>query len=231
MAYKTCVTIAEKIPKKVNSVLKKALKKSDYAELRLDFLIPVQVPDALELVKKNLKKCVCTLRPTSEGGKFSGNEKERISILKLIAEYHPFLIDVEYNTLKRNQNLVTFIKKSKTYILVSWHDFNKTPNSTSLNKMLKQMGKFSKFVKIVTNAKSSDDASRILSLYSQSAKINLIAFAMGNEGRISRILCLHLGSPFTYVTLGKPVAPGQFSLDAIKSIVNFQKSKSKKQKS
>jgi len=46
---------------------------------------------------------------------------------------------------------------------------------------------------------------------------------MGNEGRISRILCLHLGSPFTYVSLGIPVAPGQFSLDAIKSIANFRK--------
>jgi len=223
MAYKTCVTIAEKTPKKLNSVLKKALKKSDYAELRFDFLKPSQVPDALELGKKKLKKCVCTLRPTLEGGKFSGNEKERISILKLIAEYHPFLIDVEYNTLKRNKNLVKFIKKSKSDILVSWHDFHKTPNSSSLNKMLKQMRKFSKFVKIVTSAKSSNDASRILSLYSHATNTNLIAFAMGNKGRISRILCLHLGSPFTYVTLGKPVAPGQFSLDAIKSIVNFRK--------
>ena len=223
MAYKTCVTIAEKTPKKLNSVLKKALKKSDYAELRFDFLKPSQVPDALELVKKNLKKCVCTLRPTSEGGKFSGNEKERISILKLIAEYHPFLIDVEYNTLKRNKNLVKFIKKSKTDILVSWHDFNKTPNSSSLNQLLKQMRKFSKFVKIVTSAKKSNDTSRILSLYSHATNTNLIAFAMGDIGRISRILCLHLSSPFTYVTLGKPVAPGQFSLDAIKSIVNFRK--------
>lgn len=223
MAYKTCVTIAEKTPKKLNSVLKKALKKSDYAELRFDFLKPSQVPDALELVKKNLKKCVCTLRPTSEGGKFGGNENERISILKLIAEYHPFLIDVEYNTLKRNKNLVKFIKKSKTDILVSWHDFNKTPNSSSLNQLLKQMRKFSKFVKIVTSAKKSDDTSRILSLYSHATNTNLIAFAMGNIGRISRILCLHLASPFTYVTLGKPVAPGQFSLDAIKSIANFRK--------
>ena len=223
MAYKTCVTIAEKTPKKLNSVLKKALKKSDYAELRFDFLKPSQVPDALELVKKNLKKCVCTLRPTSEGGKFGGNENERISILKLIAEYHPFLIDVEYNTLKRNKNLVKFIKKSKTDILVSWHDFNKTPNSSSLNQLLKQMRKFSKFVKIVTSAKKSNDTSRILSLYSHATNTNLIAFAMGDIGRISRILCLHLSSPFTYVTLGKPVAPGQFSLDAIKSIVNFRK--------
>jgi len=43
MHYKTCVSIAEKTPKKLDSVLNKAIKKSDYAELRLDFLKPTQV--------------------------------------------------------------------------------------------------------------------------------------------------------------------------------------------
>ena len=224
MTYKTCVTIAEKTPKKINAVLKKALKKSDYAELRFDFLKPSQIPEALELVNKNLKRCVCTLRPTSEGGKFAGSEKERVSILKLISEYDPFLLDVEFNTLRKNKNLVNYVKKTKTPVLVSWHDFKKTPNSASLNNTLKQMKKFSKYVKIVTSAKSSNDSSRVLSLYS-SAKTNLIAFAMGDYGRISRILCLYLGSPFTYVSLGRPVAPGQFSLDEVKSIVNLKKTR------
>jgi hypothetical protein len=70
MHYKTCVSIAEKTPKKLNSVLIKALKKSEYAEIRFDFLKPVQVPEALELIRRHLKRCVCTLRPISEGGKF-----------------------------------------------------------------------------------------------------------------------------------------------------------------
>ena len=52
-----------------------------------------------------------------------------------------------------------------------------------------------------------------------SPKLNLIAFAMGDYGRMSRIICLYLGSPFTYVSLGKPVAPGQFSLEQIKKIL------------
>jgi len=41
---------------------------------------------------------------------------------------------------------------------------------------------------------------------------------MGNYGKISRILCLFLGSPYTYASLGKPIAPGQFSVDEVKSI-------------
>jgi 3-dehydroquinate dehydratase-1 len=220
MAYKTCVTIAEKTPKKFDSLLKKALKKSDYAELRFDFLKPIQIPDTLELVKKKLGRCVCTLRPISEGGKFQGSEKERISILKLIAEYRPFLLDIEFNTLRKNKTLHNYVKKTKTDILVSWHDFKKTPNVLILKKMNNQMTKFSKFVKIVTNAKTINDASSILSLYNNSSKANIIAFAMGDNGRMSRILCLYLGAPFTYVSLGKPVAPGQFSLEQVKKILN-----------
>jgi len=223
MAFKTCVTIAEKNPKKLNLILNKALKKSYYAELRFDFLNPSQVPDALELTKKKLRKCVCTLRPKSEGGKFQGKEDERISILKLIAEYHPFLLDVEFNTIRKNKTLQNYIKKTKTDVLVSWHDFKKTPNSVVLKKMYIQMGRFSKNIKIVTSAKTPGDSSNVLSLYSNSSKKNLVAFAMGNHGRMSRILCLYLGSPFTYVSLGKPVAPGQFSLFQVKAILNVRK--------
>ena len=49
-------------------------------------------------------------------------------------------------------------------------------------------------------------------------KNKTIAFCMGEQGKFSRILCLHLGSPFTYVSLGKAIAPGQFSLREIKSL-------------
>ena len=217
MKYKTCVSIAEKNPKKINSILRNALSKSEYAEIRLDFVKPSEVPTVLESIKKKISRCICTLRPKNEGGKFSGTEKERISILKLITEYNPFLLDVEFNTVKKDQKLRQYLKKSKTSILISWHDFKKTPDTKKLNLTLKEMKKISNYVKIVTLAKSIDDSTKILSLYNKPSKIKLIAFAMGEEARFSRILCLHLGSPFTYVSLGKAVAPGQFSLNDMKS--------------
>jgi len=223
MKYKTCVSIAEKTPYKIKKTLKIALKKSDYVEVRFDFLKSEQVPEAIEIIKKDLKKIVCTLRPKTEGGKFSGNEKERVDILKLIAEYNPFLLDVEFNTLKRNSSLRRYLKSTKTNLLVSWHDFKKTPSSTELKKKMKQMSKFSSNVKIVCTAKSTDDSNRMLELYSKKGKNNLISFAMGDFGRISRILCLYLDSPYTYVSLGKAIAPGQFSVDEVKKITNLKK--------
>ncbi len=223
MKYKTCVSIAEQNPAKTKKVLKTALSKSDFAEVRLDFLKIEQIPETLEMIKKDLGRVVCTLRPKNEGGKFAGNEKERIAIIKLIAEYNPFMLDVEFNTLKKNSSLAEYLKSTKTKLLVSWHDFKKTPSSAELEKKISQMSKFSSNVKIVSTAKSTDDSTRMLELYSKKGKSNLISFAMGDHGRISRILCLYLGSPYTYVSLGKAIAPGQFSVDEVKKIVNLKK--------
>lgn len=223
MTDKTCVSIGASSPAKLKSDLIKALNKSDYAELRLDFLKPIQIPNFLNSVKAHLQRCICTLRPKSEGGKFSGTEKERISILKLVAEFDPYLLDVEYNTLK-NKELYRFLKTNKVNLLVSWHDFSKTPSKEFLKNMIKKMSRFSKNIKIVTTAQAIDDTLRILALYRQKpTSTNLVAFAMGDYGRMSRILCTRLGSPFTYVSLGKPIAPGQFSIEEMKSIFSLQK--------
>ena len=222
MKYKTCISIAETDHKKLKQILKTGLKKSDLVELRFDFLKPEQIPLVLQNTRKDLKRVVCTLRPKTEGGKFSGNENERISILKLIAEYNPFLLDVEFSTIKKNKELARYLKNTKTNLLISEHDFKKTPKLSELKSKMNQMSKFSSNIKIVTTAKSTDDATRVLELYSKKGKLNLIAFAMGDSGRISRILSLYLGSPFTYVSLGKPIAPGQFSLDEVKRITQLK---------
>lgn len=222
MKYKTCVSIAENSSYKIKQNLKDALKKSDYAEIRFDFLKTDEIPKTLETIKNDLKRVVCTLRPKSEGGKFEGSEKERISILKLIAEYNPFLLDVEFNTIKENKELAKYLKSTKTKLLISWHNFKKTPKFSELKNIMSQMTKFSHNVKIVTTAKSVDDSTRTLQLYSKNEKNNLIAFAMGDNGRVSRILCLYLGSPYTYVSLGKPVAPGQLSIDEVKKIISLK---------
>ena len=218
MKYKTCVSIGEKNPKKLIIILKKALLKSDFAEIRFDYLKKSDIPSVLEDVKKNLSKCICTLRPRSEGGLFNGEESERKSILRLISEYNPFLLDVEFNTIQKDRKLSTYLKRSKCRLLISWHDFKKTPSESQLKMRFNKMKKFSDVVKIVTVAKDVSDVSRLLSLYAMKSKNKTIAFCMGEQGKFSRILCLHLGSPFTYVSLGKPIAAGQFSVEEIKSL-------------
>ncbi|TLX84816.1 MAG: type I 3-dehydroquinate dehydratase [Thaumarchaeota archaeon] len=224
MANKTCVTVAVSSPAKLTKTLNKVLANSDYAELRLDFLSPSQIPYCLNLVKKHLRRCICTLRPRWEGGRFRGSEEERTAILKLIAEFNPYLLDIEYKALKNNKRLYRYLRNTKTNLLVSWHDFSRTPDDKSLKSTTKKMSRFSNNIKVVTTAKTINDTIRVLALYKKvGRRANLIAFAMGDYGRMSRILCTKLGSPFTYVSLGKPVAPGQFSLNEMKIIFKLQK--------
>ena len=132
----------------------KALKICDYAELRLDFLKGEKMQNPKDtLVWKSrvikektpqLSRTVCTLRPKSEGGVFEGTEKERLSIMKLIAEYNPFLLDIEYSTMRKNPTFLRYISKTKTDVLCSWHDFKKTP---SLSELIAQRCNHSKYEK------------------------------------------------------------------------------------
>lgn len=219
MKYKTCVSVAGKTPRSMASRAAAALRASEYAELRLDFLRPGSIPAALDMVGRSLSRCVCTLRPVWEGGRFEGSESERASILKLVAEYGPRMVDIEASALSRNKGLASYVRGTGTPILASWHDFSGTPGSARLSGKLASMRRLSPHVKMATTARGPGDAARILSMYGRFSGGSLVAFAMGEHGRLSRILCLYMGSPWTYVSIGRPVAPGQYSLAQVRRMI------------
>ena len=216
MRHQTCVTLACGTPEELCSKLGLALSESEYAELRLDYLRPGDVVAALDSCREMLGRCVCTLRPKTEGGRFGGTEAERRTLLARIAGYEPYLLDVEYETLRGDPDLAASLAGGP--ILVSWHDFADTPDAESLASQLKRMAEYSVHVKIATMARAAEDPARVLSLYALADGISLIAFCMGDLGRISRLACLYLGAPFTYVSLGKAVAPGQYSLKEVRRL-------------
>jgi len=201
------------------SSLRRALGVSEYAELRLDLLAPDEVPDALALAAPRLGRCVCTLRPRSEDGEFAGGEEERVSTIKLAAEYSPMLLDVELRTLARRAGLRRYLARAGARVLASWHDFESTPPAGALRSRLASMSRYSGHAKVVTMARGAGDAARVLSLYSSAGGTRLVAFCMGEAGRASRVLCLCLGSPFTYASLGAPVAPGQMAIGELRRLL------------
>lgn len=223
--YRMCVSVAKTTPDETVQTLAEALKKSDYAEVRLDYLEPGKVTETLEAIRGNMGRIVCTLRPASEGGRFSGSEEERVKLLALIAWYEPFLLDVEFETLRKFPALAGLLKSTGTRLLVSWHDFEGTPRTKSLVRQMDAMSAYSGWIKMVCMASTEEDASRMLALYGRKGKNQLISFAMGEMGSASRVLCLYLGSPYTYVSLGGAVAPGQIDLDRMKQITDQKFSK------
>ena len=215
MNYTTCVSVAADSPEEMRRDMELALKGSRYVELRLDCLDAHTVEPFLESVSGKLGRAVLTLRSPREGGRFVGTEDERIRLLEAVSTYGPFLLDVEYNTLMNNPGLRGSMK---TDLLVSWHDLKWSAAAVRLRRRMVDMSKYSNWVKMVVTIDAGQRASAILSLYAYRGSTNLVAFAMGDAGRFSRICSMHLGCPFMYVSLGEPVAPGQYSLEEVRRL-------------
>ena len=223
-----CVPVAARTPAGMVSGVDRALAAgAGLAEARLDYIGARSVPRALELLsagargRRRMARLVCTIRPEREGGRFHGAERERIGLLGLAASHRPHLLDVEYGALRRSARLRDAAAAAGADILASWHDYSGTPTLRSLSGRLDRMAALARHVKIVTTAAAPADPARVLSLYGAARRmgggrgrggIKLVAFAMGEMGRMSRVLCLHLGSPHTYASLGRAVAPGQMAL-------------------
>jgi 3-dehydroquinate dehydratase I len=215
-----CVSIAAENPENLREKINKAFSYgANYIEIRFDFLNLSDMEQTLKIAENVRAKAIFTLRTSTEGGKFKGDNNDRMMWLEKLSIAKPMLVDIEYNTIKDNDDLANYLKKQKIPTLVSWHDFEKTPPKAQLTDMLKKMRIYSNHIKIVTTAINIIDALRILDLYENATESNLIAFSMGEAGIISRIMCPIIGrSPFTYAALEKSIAPGQLTIKQMRNI-------------
>jgi 3-dehydroquinate dehydratase-1 len=197
---------------------------ADYVEIRFDFLKPEQLQSAVDAAKSIKSKAVFTLRSKDQGGKFAGSEQDRVKWLYRLAEQKPMLLDVELDTLQENDELADFLESQKTPVLVSWHDFQKTPPNDKIADILSEMRVFSNYVKVVTTAKSVNDSLRLLEMYDTATGLHPIFFAMGEAGVVSRVMCTVIGNaPFTYASLENAVAPGQLTVKQMRKLYDSMK--------
>lgn len=209
------------IENKIENLLKEDVS---FIEFRFDFLKDFDnVELILEKITKYNKQSIYTLRPVTEGGKYAEDDSKRIILLKKLALARPMLLDLEYNIISTNDELADFIDDNGIRTLISWHDFAITPNQEFLVDLIDKMRVFSHFIKIVTTANTIEDTIRIMKLYKIiGSSLNLIAFSMGELGIISRVLCNVVGdSPFTYATVENAIAPGQLTINQMKSIYSL----------
>ena len=224
---KLCVSVPlfdeelDKIESKIDSLQKQSIS---FFEFRFDFLKEYDNLDRiLEVISKYRYQSIYTLRSPKEGGQFPKDESERLILLKKLALAEPMLLDLEYGAISKNDEFADFIDHNNVRTLMSWHDFTGTPDKEFMVDLIDNMRVFSNYVKIVTTAKSIDDSINILGLYNLiDSGINLVAFSMGELGIISRVLCSIVGnSPFTYATIENPVAPGQLTVNQMKSVYSL----------
>lgn len=213
-----CVSVQEKTLQGCLAVL----KDSPMAELRAD-LCQLSIGELEQAVASHPNLLItCRIANSSE----SFAREQLTAALRRGARY----VDVE---IEAPESFLAEIRDcahtNGTRLIVSYHDFDGTPSLEELRRTAAQCReKGADIVKIVTTAHTITDAVRTLKLYETDEWKNpgapaLVAFSMGDAGRFSRYLCLHLGAPYTYVSYGcgqttdpslcgAPTAPGQYTL-------------------
>jgi len=188
-------------------------------ELRLDLIGGLDLP---ALLKAKTRPVIVTNRRREEGGAFGGSEEERIAILCRAVREGADYIDMEAATEDAAAAplfaavAAAAAKGNRPRIIVSCHDFRATPGVRTLQRRWRSCReKGGDIVKVVTRARRPEDNLRILSLipYSRRRGQEIIAFAMGEQGKISRITSLLLGARLTYAAAarGRETAPGQLT--------------------
>ena len=183
---------------------------TDLVEFRIDRLRSQSFRKTKETLSEFGESAVVTVRPTLEGGGFVGKDSERISLVRELAELEPAYLDIELRTLVTHPELRP--GELRRRLIISWHDVSGTPRVARLREVASRAASYGGLVKLVTLAKRPEDNLATLSLYGGTGK-QPIAFCMGDQGVLSRVMAMELGSPIVYASLPDEfVAPGQPSL-------------------
>ncbi len=189
------------------------LEKIEMAEIRLD-LVDFNY-DQISQVFSMPKKLIATYRPVE------GKEEERLPKLKAAIEAGAKYVDIEYESAANYRNdLIRHAHKCNCDVIISYHNFEYTPDCSELEHIVEQsFAMKADVVKVVTTVNTNLDNSKIISLYKLPGRV--VAFGMGNLGKITRIIAPFLGAEFTFAAMDEKLAtaPGQIAYSKIRSII------------
>ena len=216
-----CTTIQNRTLEEIMNLLESSEPRIQMAEIRLD-RCPLSIEEIEYLFSSSDTPLVATCRVVDDG---NGTWEEAEEKLTAAVEAGAAFLDLEIEAPKEiGKRLRRACTEYGTTMIRSSHFFAGTPSDDVLRNTVEKCRKFGgEIVKIAAMAKSGEDVARVLALYSSIASTNsaaetqrpveLVAFSMGEIGKVSRLDCLKLGSPFTYAALSEEeaAAPGQWT--------------------
>ena len=184
---------------------------ADLLEWRLDV---TQDPELETVLSQSPLPVIATVRSVEQGGNFPGTRQEQLRLLIRAATSGSSYLDWEF---RPEEPLPDELSVMRERVILSYHDFEKTPADKELESLFDQMAASNTgVVKVVTLAQRIEDNISLLNLIKRGRKsgIEVVAFCLGPLGRISRLACLLMGGAFTYAALesGAEAAPGQLTL-------------------
>lgn len=208
-----CISLAERDVTKCIQTLQDI----ELAEIRLD-LVGYSLEDVQNVFSLD-RKLVATCRPD----KYEADLQ--LEYLKTAIEAGASYVDIEYEASESYRlELIKSAREKGCDVIISYHNFETTPSSLKLNKIIDEMVEMGADVaKIATMINNMRDVANIFSLYSR--KNRLVALGMGEQGKITRLLAPILGAEFTFATLanGEETAPGQLTRDQLLEAIELIK--------
>lgn len=204
----------------------------DVVELRIDFLKDVTsldaVGDALAAVRQELpdSAILFTFRTKEEGGEMEVPESYYFDLIDYAVKSCKIdAIDVEYFRDRASiKKVLTIAKEHGVTVIMSNHDFDKTPSFDEITGRLMGMKKLGADVaKLACMPNSAKDVLTLLSateaVKSQYPDEPIITMSMGKLGTISRISGEIFGSALTFGSAKKASAPGQLEVTTLQQIL------------
>ena len=214
-----CVPVVEASLPRARSRYLRAARKGLWAEMRLDYL---EKPDLKRLFRSLPGPVIATNRHQAEGGRWTGSETDRRRLLEEALTWKVQALDVEFST-EAAWRRELYAQRGKTLLILSWHDFDGTPEIAELEKIFSDMlAQESDILKLVTQARTPADNLRVLGLIprARAAGKDIIAFCMGPLGKWSRVAAACLGSFITFAPFNpkQASAPGQITVAEFRRI-------------
>lgn len=204
---------------------------ADLAEFRIDLLSFASDTKQVITLGHELKKIlgnkpmIATIRTKNEGSQLEISDADYGKTYQAYLK-NPFMdwLDVE---MFRDQKVVSEIvqkaHQKKVLVVMSNHDFQKTPSQDEIEKrLLKQDQMGADVLKIAVMPKSKQDVFTLMNAtlkVSQQTTKPLLTMSMGQLGTISRVATANMGGSYSFGMIGQASAPGQIDVTKLKQIL------------
>lgn len=202
----------------------------DLVEFRVDFYEDIfnqkNLLSLLKILREDIQQpLLFTYRSKREGGQIQLTDEQYLELVKMVCQSQLIdLIDIELmsgNALV--YQLVEIAHQYGIYVILSNHDFEKTPQDIDMRQTLEHMEIMNGDIyKIAVMPQSYQDVIRVLNVTMEmSARLNqpIVTMAMGKLGMITRMTGELTGSSITFASAGKASAPGQMSVNDLQMIL------------
>lgn len=209
----------------------------DIVELRADYYNNLhnfdKLKDILVKVREALgdRVLLFTIRSPREGGVDRQYPKTIEDINSFVIENElADMVDVELASFGEECGLIELAKAHQVKIVMSNHDFEKTPARTEIaNRLVKMQQLGADVAKIAVMPHSKEDLEVLLSAtvdaHMKGLGTPIVSMSMGEIGVQSRILGEIYGSAITFGCVGTPSAPGQLQVRELNEMLDMIHSK------